>query len=70
MSLLITGLMFSRGQITFGICFAIVFIGFMIFSYIKDAKNHAVHYKNTAIYVAIALITTIGILIASKYIFE
>lgn len=69
MSLLIPLKMFTTGRIIFSIFFIIVFVGFMIFSYKKDAKNHTIHYKKTALYVAIALITTIAILILSKYIF-
>ena len=69
MSLLIATKMFTTGRIVFAISFIVVFIGFMIFSYRKDAKNHTIHYKNTAKYVGIALITTIAILILSKYIF-
>lgn len=69
MSLLIATKMFTTGRIVFAICFIIVFVGFMIFSYIKDAKSHSIHYKNTAKYVGIALITTIAVLILSKYIF-
>ncbi|MGB0777784.1 MAG: hypothetical protein ACPGR7_07140 [Flavobacteriaceae bacterium] len=41
--------MFSKGQIIFGICFAIAFIGLMIYSYSKDKKLHQTHYKKGAI---------------------
>lgn len=70
MGLLIATKMFTTGRIIFAISFIIVFVGFMIFSYRKDAKNHLRYYKGTAKYVAIALITTILVLIASKYIFK
>ena len=69
MSLLIATKMFTTGRIIFSIFFIIVFVSLMIFSYKKDAKNHTIHYKKTALYVAIALVSTIIILIASKYIF-
>ena len=49
--------MFSKAQYTFGIIFAIVFIGFIIWTYIKDIKLHKYYYKNV-------WITTIGIVLA------
>ena len=70
MSLLIAAKMFTTGRIAFAICFAIAFIGFMIFSYRKDAKNHKKYYQNSATYVAIALAVTIGLLFLSKYFFK
>ena len=62
--------MFTTGRIIFAISFALVFIGFMIYSYRKDAINHKKYYKNSALYVALALLTTIALLILSKYIFK
>ena len=57
--------MFSKGQIIFGICFAVVFIGFMIYSYAKDMKLHKLHYKNGAVKagIAIAIVLTLFFLI-------
>ena len=37
--------MFSQGQLTFGILFAIVFIGVIIYSYRKDFNLHQKYYK-------------------------
>ncbi|MGB5244549.1 MAG: hypothetical protein WBN28_08760 [Lutimonas sp.] len=56
--------MFSQGQITFGIIFAIVFIIAMIFSYRKDIKLHKYYYKNVwvvglGVILAIILFATI-----------
>ena len=70
MSLLIAGKMFTTGRIIFAVLFALTFIGFMVFSYKKDAKNHQKYYKNSAKYVAIALVIVIALLIASKYVFK
>ena len=39
--------MFSRGQLTFGIIFAIVFIGIIIYAYRKDFNLHQKHYKGS-----------------------
>jgi len=49
--------MFSKGQLIFGAIFAIVFIGIMIWSYIKDIKLHKYYYKNV-------WVVGIGIIIA------
>ena len=37
--------MFSSGQITFAILFAIGFIAIIIFSYRKDSRQHLKNYK-------------------------
>lgn len=37
--------MFSKGQLIFGLVFAIVFIIVMIWSYRKDVKLHQIYYK-------------------------
>jgi Ca2+/Na+ antiporter len=52
--------MFSRGQLIFGAIFAIIFIGIMIWSYIKDIKLHKYYYKNVWI-VALGIIIAIAI---------
>jgi hypothetical protein len=44
--------MFTTGRIIFAALFFIAFILLMIWSYKKDAGNHEVFYKNTAIKVA------------------
>tara|TARA_B110000967_G_scaffold198979_1_gene232781 strand:- start:2288 stop:2476 length:189 start_codon:yes stop_codon:yes gene_type:complete len=39
--------MFSRGQLTFGIIFAIVFLGIIIYAYRKDFNLHQKYYKGS-----------------------
>ena len=65
--LIIAAKMFTTGRIVFASGFIIAFVAFMIFSYIKDAKNNKTHYKNSALHVAIALLVTLGLLFLSKY---
>ncbi|CAA0180015.1 conserved hypothetical protein [Tenacibaculum maritimum] len=62
--------MFTLGRIIFALIFALTFIGFMIYSYKKDSKSHDIYYKNTAVKVAIALVVTIVLLVASKYVLK
>ena len=45
--------MFTTGRIIFAAIFLIFFIFLMLWSYKKDAGNHKVYYKNTAVKVAI-----------------
>jgi len=52
--------MFSKGQLIFGAIFAVIFIGIMIWSYIKDIKLHKYYYKNVWI-VALGIIIAIAI---------
>lgn len=58
---------FTTGRIVFAIFFVIAFVFAMIFSYKKDAKNNKKHYKNTALYVAIGILSVIGLLFLSKF---
>jgi len=56
--------MFSKGQLIFGLIFAIVFIILMIWSYIKDVKLHRLYYKQVwivalGIFLAVTLFATI-----------
>ena len=56
--------MFSKGQLIFGLIFAIVFILFMVWSYRKDVKLHQIYYKNVwvvalGIFIVVALFATI-----------
>lgn len=56
--------MFSRGQLIFGLIFAIVFIILMVWSYRKDIKLHQIYYKNVwvvalGIFIVVALFATI-----------
>ena len=39
--------MFSQGQLTFGILFAITFIGVLIYAYRKDFNLHQKYYKGS-----------------------
>ncbi|WP_299617544.1 hypothetical protein [uncultured Tenacibaculum sp.] len=65
--LLIASKMFTTGRIIFAAFFIIAFTALMIFSYKKDAKNNKKYYQNAALYVAIGIIVTIGLLFLSKY---
>jgi len=68
--LIIAAKMFTTGRIIFASGFLIAFVAFMTFSYIKDAKNNKMHYNNSAIYVAIALLVVLGLLFLSKYLIK
>jgi len=63
--------MFTTGRIIFAILFIIAFIVFMVFSYRKDAKNHAAYYKNAAkkvaIYGTLAIIIFVALRFATAY---
>lgn len=61
---------FTKGRIVFAVLFVITFIILMVSSYRKDAKNNQKYYKNTALYVAIGIIVTIGLLFLSKYLLK
>jgi len=58
---------FTTGRIIFSSLFVLVFVIAMCYSYIKDAKNNKKHYKNTALFVAIGIVTAIAFLLLSKY---
>ena len=60
--------MFSKGQIIFGILFAIAFIIVMFFMYRKDLKLHKAHYKGV-LWVLLAFIGFIGLIASIKFIF-
>jgi len=59
--------MFSKGQITFGIIFAIVFIIALIFMYRKDLKLHKRYYKGS-LWVLLAFIAFLGMIVAIKFV--
>ncbi len=65
--LIIASKMFTTGRIIFAVFFIIAFTALMIFSYKKDAKNNKTYYQNAALYVAIGIVVTIGLLFLSKY---
>ena len=61
--------MFSTGQITFGILFAIVFVVIIGFMYRKDLKLHNIHFKGS-LWILLAFIGFIGLIAAIKVIFK
>lgn len=60
--------MFTKGQWIFGILFALVFIGVLIYTYRKDLKLHKKYYKGS-IWVLIGFITFIAFIVTYKLIF-
>ena len=60
--------MFSNGQITFGILFAIVFFILISFMYKKDLNIHKKYYKGS-IWVLIGFIGFLLMIAAIKFIF-
>ena len=60
--------MFTKGQIIFGILFALAFIMVLIFAYRRDLKLHKKYYSGT-IWVLIAFIAFILFIAAIKFIF-
>lgn len=58
--------MFSQGQITFGILFAIAFAAILVFAYRKDIKLHRKYFKGS-VWVLIAFIAFIGMIAAIKF---
>ncbi len=70
MFILIAAKMFTPGRIVFASLFVIAFIILMFYSYKKDAKNNNKHYKNSAIYVAIGIISLIALLFLSKFLIK
>lgn len=60
--------MFSSGQITFGILFALAFAIILIYAYRKDLKLHKRYYKGS-IWVLIAFIGFISMIATIKFLF-
>lgn len=60
--------MFTNGQITFGILFAITFIIVMMYTYRKDMKLHRKYYKGS-VWILIAFIAFIAFLGFVKFVF-
>ncbi|RLD27186.1 MAG: hypothetical protein DRI75_10155 [Bacteroidetes bacterium] len=58
--------MFSKGQIVFGILFAIAFIIILIFAYRKDANIHRRYYRGT-VWVLIGFISFLAMIAAIKF---
>ncbi len=59
--------MFTRGRIIFAISFAIVFIGFMIYSYTKDAKNHKTYYQKAGLKTLLWSLAVIAIFLLFRF---
>jgi hypothetical protein len=60
--------MFSKGQIIFGILFAISFIIVLIFAYRKDINIHKRYYKGT-LWVLVAFIAFLLMIVGIKFFF-
>ena len=60
--------MFSQGQIIFGICFAIAFIIFLTIAYRKDLKLHRRYYKGS-FWILLAFLGFIAMIAAIKFAF-
>ena len=60
--------MFSQGQITFGILFAIAFIAILIYAYRKDIKLHRSYFRGS-VWVLIGFISFILMIVAIKFFF-
>jgi len=58
--------MFSKGQIIFGILFAIAFIFALVYTYRKDLKLHKRYYKGS-IWVLFAFIAFLLMIVAIKF---
>ena len=59
--------MFSFGQLIFGICFFIVFLTIVIFSYNKDKKKQPQYFKGSY-KVLVGFLIAFGLLILIKFI--
>ncbi len=60
--------MFSKGQLIFGVLFAIAFIIVLTYQYRKDLKLHKIHYKGT-LWVLLAFLGFLVMIVAIKVIF-
>ncbi|WP_250432832.1 hypothetical protein [Hanstruepera flava] len=61
--------MFTKGQLVFGVLFAIAFIVALIYAYRKDIKLHNKHYKGS-LWVLIAFISFILFIVTIKWLFQ
>jgi high-affinity Fe2+/Pb2+ permease len=59
--------MFSKGQLIFGILFAITFIGILFYAYLKDSKLHKKYYKGS-LWILLVFIGFISGIAAIKFI--
>jgi len=60
--------MFSKGQLIFGVLFAIVFAIIIFLSYRKDLKIHRKYYKGS-LWILVAFIGFIAIISSFKYLY-
>ena len=60
--------MFSKGQLVFGILFAIVFIAILTYTYRKDLNLHKRYYKGS-VWILIAFISFLAFIASIKWIF-
>ena len=60
--------MFSKGQIIFGILFAIAFTIVLIYAYRKDIKLHKRYFKGSS-WVLLAFIAFLLMIVAIKFVF-
>ena len=58
--------MFSRGQIVFGILFALAFITLLVFAYRKDRRLHRKYYKGS-VWILIAFLAFLLLIVAIKF---
>lgn len=60
--------MFSKGQLIFGVLFAIAFVIVLAYTYRKDLKLHKLHYKGS-LWILLGFIAFIGLIAMIKFIF-
>ncbi len=61
--------MFTTGQLIFAICFVVVFVIVMIFSYRRDKKLHQKHYKGS-FWILIGFLVFVGLLLLVKWLLK
>lgn len=61
--------MFTKGQLVFGVLFAIAFFIALIYAYRKDIKLHNKYYKGS-LWVLVAFISFILFIVAIKWLFQ
>jgi cytochrome bd-type quinol oxidase subunit 1 len=61
--------MFTTGQLIFAICFIVVFVIIMIFSYRRDKKLHRKHYKGS-FWILIGFLVFVGLLLLVKWLLK
>lgn len=58
--------MFSTGKLLFALCFVLVFIGAMVWSYRKDATLNNIHFKGASKGLLLIILIIVGIFIFVK----